>query len=157
MRRTALPWLGNGAAPCCSQAAASHPRDRPARGSTYAVLHRRRARVLLERMAAGTGAFTIAAALPVASSFALAEELRTRTGGAAGAQLMLSHWARVAEDPRFVPTTAEELEEFGADASGAGPNAARALVDGVRRRKGLPVDEKVVAVATKQRTQARKR
>ena len=157
MRRTALPWLGNGAAPCCSHAAASHPRDRPAAGSTYAVLHRRRARVLSERMAEGSGAFTIAALLPVAASFALADELRQRTSGAAGAQLMLSHWARVPQDPRFVPTTAEELEEFGADAAGAGPNAARALMDAVRRRKGLPVEEKVVAAATKQRTQARKR
>jgi hypothetical protein len=54
-------------------------------------------------------------------------------------------------------TTADELEEFGADAAGAGPNAARVLVDAVRRRKGLPVEEKVVAFATKQRTQARKR
>ena len=36
-------------------------------------------------------------------------------------------------------------------------DVARALVDAVRRRKGLPVEEKVVAVATKQRTQARKR
>jgi ribosome assembly protein 1 len=125
--------------------------------STYAVLHRRRARVLREIMSEGTGAFSVAALLPVAASFALADELRQHTSGAAGAQLLLSHWERVATDPRFVPTTAEELEEFGADAAGAGPNAARALVDAVRRRKGLPVEEKVVAVATKQRTQARKR
>jgi ribosome assembly protein 1 len=126
-------------------------------GGMYGVLAKRRARVLTERMLEGSGAFRVAAALPVAASFGLADELRARTSGAAGAQLMLSHWERVAQDPRFVPTTADELEEFGADAAGAGPNAARALVDAVRRRKGLPVEEKVVAVATKQRTQARKR
>jgi ribosome assembly protein 1 len=126
-------------------------------GGTYAVLHRRRARVLRETMSEGTGAFSVAALLPVAASFALADELRQHTSGAAGAQLMLSHWERMPTDPRFVPTTADELEEFGADAAGAGPNAARVLVDTVRRRKGLPVEEKVVAVATRQRTQARKR
>ena len=126
-------------------------------GGMYGVLSRRRARILTERMLEGSGAFRIAALLPVAASFGLADDLRARTSGAAGAQLLLSHWERVAQDPRFVPTTAEELEEFGADAAGAGPNAARALVDAVRRRKGLPVEEKVVAVATKQRTQARKR
>jgi ribosome assembly protein 1 len=126
-------------------------------GGMYGVLSRRRARVLTERMLEGSGAFRVAALLPVAASFGLADDLRARTSGAAGAQLLLSHWERVAQDPRFVPTTADELEEFGADAAGAGPNAARALVDAVRRRKGLPVEEKVVAVATKQRTQARKR
>ena len=31
-------------------------------------------------------------------------------------------------------------------------NVARRLVDSVRRRKGLPVEEKVVSRATKQRT-----
>lgn len=54
-------------------------------------------------------------------------------------------------DPFFVPTTEEELEEFGSEAGGPA-NLARRLIDGVRRRKGLPVEEKVVAKATKQRT-----
>lgn len=54
-------------------------------------------------------------------------------------------------DPFFVPTTEEELEEFGTEAGGPA-NLARRLIDAVRRRKGLPVEEKVVAKATKQRT-----
>lgn len=40
-------------------------------------------------------------------------------------------------------------------ATGA-PNLAKKLIDAVRRRKGLPVEEKVVESATKQRTRARK-
>ena len=36
------------------------------------------------------------------------------------------------------------------------PNLGRRLMDAVRRRKGLAVEEKVVKVATKQRTRARK-
>jgi ribosome assembly protein 1 len=142
--------------PCRVFPRLTRPHPRVVR-STYAVLHRRRARVLRESMSEGTGAFAVAALLPVASSFALADELRQHTSGAAGAQLLLSHWERERTDPHFVPTTADELEEFGSDAAAAGPNPVRALVDAVRRRKGLPVEEKVVAVATKQRTQARKR
>lgn len=50
-----------------------------------------------------------------------------------------------------MPTTEEELEEFGTEAGGPA-NLARRLADAVRRRKGLPVEDKVVKVATKQRT-----
>lgn len=60
-------------------------------------------------------------------------------------------------DPFFVPVTEEEREEFGEEGQGVGaPNLARRLIDAVRRRKGLPVEEKVVEAATKQRTRARK-
>ena len=63
---------------------------------------------------------------------------------------MLSHWERLGVDPFFVPTTEEEREEHGEEAQLA--NLARRLIDAVRRRKGLPVEEKVVQKATKQRT-----
>ena len=59
------------------------------------------------------------------------------------------------EDPFFVPRTEEEREEFG-EGVGLGVNVSRRLIDQVRRRKGLPVEEEVVAKATKQRTLARK-
>ena len=57
-------------------------------------------------------------------------------------------------DPFFVPTTEEEREEWGEETSSAATaaNVARRLIDAVRRRKGLPVEEKVVTRATKQRT-----
>ena len=78
-------------------------------------------------------------------------------------------------DPFFTPTTEEEREEFGEDGD-VGPNISRQLMDAVRRRKGLnvclnsqfsylillltfyysQVEEKIVQVATKQRTLARK-
>ncbi|KAJ8750364.1 hypothetical protein K2173_014279 [Erythroxylum novogranatense] len=124
-------------------------------GSMYAVLHRRRARVLKEEMQEGSPLFTVHAYLPVAESFGFADELRRWTSGAASALLVLSHWEALAEDPFFVPKTDEEIEEFG-DGSSVLPNTARKLIDAVRRRKGLPVEEKVVQHATKQRTLARK-
>ncbi len=56
-------------------------------------------------------------------------------------------------DPFFVPTTEEEREEHGEEGVGGyAANVARRLMDAVRRRKGLAVEEKVVKVATKQRT-----
>jgi ribosome assembly protein 1 len=60
-------------------------------------------------------------------------------------------------DPFFVPLTEEEREEFGEEGQGVGSsNLAKRLIDAVRRRKGLAVEEKVVEFATKQRTRARK-
>ena len=70
-------------------------------------------------------------------------------------QFSTSHAMQV--DPFFVPVTEEEREEFGEEGQGVGTaNLARTLIDEVRRRKGLPLDRKVVESATKQRTRARK-
>lgn len=124
-------------------------------GSMYAVLAKRRARVLKEEMQEGSALFTVHAYVPVAESFGFADELRRWTSGAASALLVLSHWEALSEDPFFVPKTEEEIEEFG-DGSSVLPNIARKLMNSVRRRKGLPVEEKVVQHATKQRTLARK-
>lgn len=124
-------------------------------GPMYAVLARRRARVLKEEMQEGSTLFTVHAYVPVAESFGFADELRRWTSGASSALLVFSHWEALSEDPFFVPKTEEELEEFG-DGSSVPPNTARKLIDAVRRRKGLPVEEKVVQHATKQRTLARK-
>jgi len=124
-------------------------------GPMYAVLGRRRARVSKEVMQEGSPLFTVHAYVPISESFGFADELRRWTSGAASALLVLSHWEALPEDPFFVPKTEEEIEEFG-DGSSVPPNIARKLIDAVRRRKGLPVEEKVVQHATKQRTLARK-
>ncbi|KAJ6346361.1 hypothetical protein OIU78_008907 [Salix suchowensis] len=124
-------------------------------GSMYAVLNQKRAQVLNEEMQEGFALFSVQAYVPVSESFGFAEDLRRKTAGAASALLVMSHWEELSEDPFFVPKTEEEIEEFG-DGSSVLPNTARKLIDAVRRRKGLPVEEKVVQFATKQRTRARK-
>jgi ribosome assembly protein 1 len=53
-------------------------------------------------------------------------------------------------DPFWVPTTEEELEDLGEKADRE--NVAKVYVDGVRERKGLFVDRKIVEFAEKQRT-----
>uniref|UniRef100_A0A1J3CVT4 Elongation factor-like 1 n=1 Tax=Noccaea caerulescens TaxID=107243 RepID=A0A1J3CVT4_NOCCA len=124
-------------------------------GPMYAVLSRRRARILKEEMQEGSSMFTVHAYVPVSESFGFADELRKGTSGGASALMVLSHWEMLEEDPFFVPRTEEEIEEFG-DGASVLPNTARKLIDAVRRRKGLHVEEKVVQHATKQRTLARK-
>ena len=62
---------------------------------------------------------------------------------------------RSPEDPFFIPKSQEEIEEFG-DGASIGPNLAKKLMNSVRRRKGLHVEEKVVEHGSKQRTLAKK-
>lgn len=65
------------------------------RAGTYAVLGRRRARVMREELREGSALFSILAYLPAQASFGLADDLRRRTSGGASAALMLSHWERL--------------------------------------------------------------
>ena len=125
-------------------------------GRTYGVLAKRRAAVLSEELREGTPIFTISAHLPVVESFGFAQELRKNTSGAAHPQLVFSHFEPLSQDPNFAVATEEEQENLdGGDYDGV--NLPRKLVDDVRRRKGLRVEEKAVQHATKQRTLARKK
>lgn len=77
-------------------------------------------------------------------------DIRTRTSGAASPQLIFSGYELLDQDPFWVPTTEEELEDLGEKADRT--NIAKAYVDGVRERKGMFVDKKRVEFAEKQRT-----
>ncbi|RSH81559.1 Cytoplasmic GTPase/eEF2-like protein (ribosomal bioproteinsis) [Saitozyma podzolica] len=119
-------------------------------GKVYAVVARRRGRIVSEEMKEGTAFFTIRAMLPVVESFGFADEIRKRTSGAASPQLIFSGFETLDLDPFWVPTTVEELEDLGEKADRA--NVAKAYVDGVRKRKGMFVERKIVESAEKQRT-----
>ncbi|KAL4613288.1 elongation factor-like GTPase 1 [Arapaima gigas] len=119
-------------------------------GRVYAVLSKREGRVLQEEMKEGTEVFIIKAVLPVAESFGFADEIRKRTSGLASPQLVFSHWEVIHSDPFWVPTTEEEYLHFGEKADSV--NQALKYMNGVRRRKGLYVEEKIVEHAEKQRT-----
>uniref|UniRef100_UPI001EAEA95D elongation factor-like GTPase 1 n=1 Tax=Oncorhynchus gorbuscha TaxID=8017 RepID=UPI001EAEA95D len=119
-------------------------------GRVYGVLGKREGRVLQEEMKEGTEMFIIKAVLPVAESFGFADEIRKRTSGLASPQLIFSHWEVISSDPSWVPTTEEEYLHFGEKADSA--NQALKYMNGVRRRKGLYVEEKIVEHGEKQRT-----
>ncbi|KAF2087831.1 elongation factor 2 [Saccharata proteae CBS 121410] len=119
-------------------------------GRVYAVVTRRRGRILSESMNEGTPFFTIVALLPVAESFGFAEEIRKRTSGAASPQLVFVGFEMLDVDPFWVPWTEEEIEDLGELADRE--NVAKKYVDAVRRRKGLFVADKIVQHGEKQKT-----
>merc|ERR1712093_657568 len=88
--------------------------------------------------------------LLVVESFSFADEIRKRTSGAASPQLVFYGYELLDQDPYWVPTTEEELEDLGEKADR--DNIARKYMDAVRTRKGLFVEKKVIEHAEKQRT-----
>lgn len=120
-------------------------------GRVYGVITRRRGRILSESLKEGTPFFTILSVLPVAESFGFSEEIRTRTSGAASPQLIFQGFELLDEDPFWVPSTEEELEDLGDTADKE--NVAKRYMDRVRARKGLVVSgRKLVKDAEKQKT-----
>ncbi|MCJ1317231.1 Cytoplasmic GTPase/eEF2-like protein (ribosomal biogenesis) [Xylographa vitiligo] len=120
-------------------------------GRVYAVITRRHGRILSESLKEGTPFFTISALLPVASSFGFSDEIRKRTSGAASLQFRFHGFEMLDEDPFWVPSTEEELEDLGELADKE--NVAKGHMDKVRARKGLMVTgRKMVKDAEKQKT-----
>jgi ribosome assembly protein 1 len=116
----------------------------------YAVIGRRNGRVLSEEMIEGSDLFIIHSVIPVAESFGFCDEFRKQTIGQANPQLFFSHWEVLSSDPFWVPSTDQELQHYGEKADIE--SQARIYMNSVRKRKGLPVDEKIVEHAEKQRT-----
>lgn len=126
--------------------------DQSQLGNLYNVLSKRRGIVTKEDIIDGTSLFLLSATLPVAESFGFAQELLKKTSGNATApQLKFSHLQIMDINPFWKPLSEEEMEEFG-DQSNDSNNRGRQIVDAIRKRKGLPIEEKVVMFAEKQRT-----
>jgi len=119
-------------------------------GKVYGVVAKRRGKIVAEEMKEGTSFFTVRALLPVVESFGFADDIRKRTSGAASPQLVFSGYVMLDEDPFWVPTTEEELEDLGEKADRE--NIAKGYTDKVRTRKGMFVKRKMVETAEKQRT-----
>ena len=130
-------------------------------GKLYSVLGRRRGNVIAEDVIDGTSLFLLTAHLPVMESFGFASELLKKSSGEATApQLQFSHWEIRYVDPFWRPTTNEEREDHGEATvfhSSSEHNPVRVVIDKTRKRKGLPVEEKIVAFAEKQRTMGKKK
>lgn len=114
------------------------------------MVSRRRGKVLSDSMQEGSDTFSIHTLIPVCESFGFAEEILKRTSGLALPQLIFSHWEVLEVDPFWIPRTEEEYLHFGDKADAE--NIALKYMNQVRKRKGLHVEEKLVAHAEKQRT-----
>ncbi|CAH2351874.1 ribosome assembly protein 1 [[Candida] railenensis] len=119
-------------------------------GKVYGVVQQRGGTIISEEMKEGTPFFTIEARIPVIEAFGFSEDIRKKTSGAASPQLVFDGFDILDLNPYWVPHTEEELEELGEFAERE--NVARKYMNGIRRRKGLFIDEKVVQNAEKQRT-----
>lgn len=122
-------------------------------GKVYSVITRRRGRIVAEDLKEGTPFFTVRSLLPVAESFGFADEIRSKTSGAASPQLIFSGYENILdEDPFWVPFTEDDLEDLGELADRE--NIAKKYMEAVRKRKGLFVAKRLVG-ADKQRTRKR--
>lgn len=119
-------------------------------GKVYGVVSKRRGRIISEDLKDGTSFWQISARMPVVESFGFSDEIRKRTSGAASPQLVFSGFEMLDQDPFWVPTTEEELEDLGEKADRE--NLAKKYMDTVRKRKGMFVEKKIVEHAEKQRT-----
>ncbi|CAG8540937.1 6028_t:CDS:2 [Paraglomus brasilianum] len=119
-------------------------------GKVYAVIARRKGKIVSEELKEGTSFFSIHALLPVVESFGFAEEMRKKTSGVASPQLIFSGFEMLDEDPFWVPTTEEELEDLGEKSDRE--NLAKKYMESVRKRKGMFIEKKIVEHAEKQRT-----
>lgn len=119
-------------------------------GRVYSVVSRRLGTIMAEEYNDGTGFFTVKSLIPVIESFGFADDIRGRTSGLAIPQLIFHGFQTFDQDPFWVPSTEAELEEFGEIAEKA--NVALKYLIGVRERKGLFVEKKIVQFAEKQRT-----
>ena len=77
-------------------------------------------------------------------------EIRKRTSGAASPLLIFSGFEELDLDPFWIPSTEEELEDFGEKSDRE--NIAKKYMEQVRARKGLKIDRKIVDFAEKQKT-----
>eukprot|EP01061_Rhynchopus_euleeides_P026981 TRINITY_DN43937_c0_g1_i1.p1 TRINITY_DN43937_c0_g1~~TRINITY_DN43937_c0_g1_i1.p1 ORF type:complete len:997 (+),score=418.70 TRINITY_DN43937_c0_g1_i1:185-2992(+) len=121
----------------------------------YDVLKKRRAEILDNIPQEGTMAFRVIAYLPVTESFGLADELRIKTSGNATPTLCFSHWQKIDTDPFFVRKTEDELEDMDETDVAIITNIPRTLINKVRRRKGLAVEDHVVKKAEKMKYSTR--
>jgi small GTP-binding protein len=127
-------------------------------GKLHGLLNKRRG-AITEEDVVSSDLWCLRTQLPASSALGFGEALLQWTsGGASVPQLVPAGFHLLEEDPFWVPTTNEEREEHGdldADVFVAA-NVARALVNSVRRRKGLASDARVLrAKAEAQKSSAR--
>lgn len=119
-------------------------------GKLYGVVTRRHGRIISEDIKEGTPFFSVRATIPVVDSFKFSEEIRTRTSGAANPQLVFNGFEILDQDPYWVPTTQEELDALGEFSDRE--NIALNLVQSIRRRKGLRINQKLIDGSEKMKT-----
>ena len=119
-------------------------------GKVYSVISKRKGKVISENMKEDSDYFIIQALIPAVESIGFSDEIRKKTSGLAHPQLIFQGFDVLDQDPFWVPSTKEELEDLGEKADRE--NIAKKYLEDVRKRKGLFIEKKIVDFAEKQRT-----
>ena len=56
--------------------------------------------------------------------------------------MTFSHWDMIEDDPFYIPISQDDLEDFGE--STFPPNVPKRIIDSTRKRKGLPLESKII-------------
>ena len=120
-------------------------------GIVYELVAKYRGEVLDEEVQDGTNYIMIDLMIPLVSSFGFIDSIRRACQGIAYPQLVFKGFEINEEDPFFIPATEEELEDIGLGDI-LPSNATKMMIEKVRKRKGLLIDQKMIVDATKQRT-----
>jgi ribosome assembly protein 1 len=124
-------------------------------GKIHSVVSRRRGTIMDELSNDESIMVTIEAVVPVVESFGFVEEIRKNTSGMANPMLQFYKWQMIDVDPFYVPIDQETIDNFGVNIDA--PNLAKNYINKIRMRKGLPIDEKIVKNADKQKNLSKKR
>ncbi|KAK1936028.1 Elongation factor Tu-like protein [Babesia divergens] len=131
--------------------------DQTVLGKMYSVLQKRRTQIISENVRNVTNTFVIEGMIPASESFGLAQDLRSKASGGVIFHLQFSHWELNPDDPfPEVSMTDEAYAGFNM-ARMLQANVPRKIINNIRKMKGLPGEEKVVAFAEKQRTLSTKK
>lgn len=120
-------------------------------GIVYGLINKCRGVVVKEDIQDGTSYFLLDLTLPLITSFEFNQLIRKECQGIAFPQLVWNGYEINSEDPFFVAKTEDEIEEHGTDDI-MSKNSAKAIIEKVRKRKGLINYKKIVVSADKQRT-----
>lgn len=104
-----------------------------------------------EDLQEGTNYFLLDLMLPLVESFVFTDRIRTDCKGIAYPQLRFDGFWINTEDPFFIPTKIEEIEDHGMGDI-LPTNPVKAIIENVRKLKGLICDTKIVSSGDKQRT-----
>jgi ribosome assembly protein 1 len=98
---------------------------------------------------------TVEVVIPVAESFGFVEEIRKKSSGMANPMLQFHCWEMIDVDPFCTSISQEDLDNYGINTEQ--PNIAKNYINKIRLRKGLPIDEKLIKHADKQKTLSKKK
>jgi len=120
-------------------------------GIIYDLVNKARGTIIDEDVIEGTQDLSLRFLVPLNESIKFTEQIMSRCSGMSYPQLVFNGFEVNTNDPFFIPLNLEQIEEDG-DGDILVTQPSKVIIESVRKRKGLVVDEVLVADVTKERT-----